>query len=787
MAEWEKAPRATEAPQPQWRNAPPAQPGWGAWASDLFTGQSRTEFPNAEEFHVAARRAGPTLEEARAAPRAREPQGFLDHVRRALGSPEFDPPAAAPDERNPDLTSVARSGITPDPKAQLDILRRNIPGLESREDKYGNIMLRAPQIGVPEWTYLNAPGLSGRDADEITTQVGATLPFGAVVGLGRNIAARAGIGAVATAGASVAQDLAAIQQGSEQGIDKTRAAIAGGVGAVAGPVAGYLGNRAATGPSPRAVMRAEDISEDVAAHERLGVRQFGPGFSEGPVASVAKQLSETPVLGRPVRNALEESISDVARASDDIAGRFGSTATADEAGLVAREGLDRFRDARPTDVVERAVGGYTQAERAQIIAAPVRDTSLKTKQAALYEQAWSRIPEEMQQGRAVQGLPRVHGSMPATRTLLEDIQGRNLRMINASRPGAEAAAQPVTGGGLLGRMIEAMQNPQWNASLQTMRDIRSEFRRLASGMADTEKNVLRASDIERLQGTITRDMIGLLERNVERYRGLGQNNVASNMERAIREFRQADRFTRAGAQRMETIEKLFNADSATALYRNIARSALGGTSGDVNKLRVLSKTLRREEMDEIAAYTLRAMGEPVPSARGIVQDVGFSPSSFMTRLNRMEPEARRLIFGNDHVQALNDLGRVVNRLANVEALANTSRSGTNVLNLGGMLAGGGALASGQWESALGIAATGAVASVLFSRPSYVRWVQGYALLKAAAAQAPSKVGPSLTAHVGRLEHMARGDPALLPIVGRLRVDEAPRDQEQRDPGPARHR
>jgi hypothetical protein len=432
-------------------------------------------------------------------------------------------------------------------------------------------------------------------------------------------------------------------------------------------------------------------------------------------------------------------------------------------------------------VVQRQVQGYTPAQRDAIIAAPVRETSLKTKQAALYERAWSRLPVDMQQGRAVQGLPRVMGGMHNTRALLDDIAARNTRMTNAQGGAVEAGTRRTLPGGFLGQVVEAIRTRNWTAALQTMRDIRSDFRRLQSGIAQAEGSVLRHSDIDRIESAITRDMIALLERNADEYARLGQPQVAANMRLAIRDFRRADEFTRLSMQRMETIERLFNADSATALYRNIAQAGLGGTRGDVNKLRVLARTLRRDEMDEIAGYTLRAMGEPLPSARGAVAEIGFSPSSFITRLNRMHPEAREIVFGRDHVQALNDLARVVNRIANVEALTNTSRSGTNLLNVGGLLTGGGMLATGQWQTALGIAGSGLAASVLFSRPAYVRWVIGYAQLKAAARQAPSEIGPALTAHIARLGNMAAGDPALLPVVRRIGVGEPVDEAHEANP------
>ena len=50
--------------------------------------------------------------------------------------------------------------------------------------------------------------------------------------------------------------------------------------------------------------------------------------------------------------------------------------------------------------------------------------------------------------------------------------------------------------------------------------------------------------------------------------------IAANIRRAITEFGRADQFTRLASQRMETIERLFNADNSTALYRSIDAKAL---------------------------------------------------------------------------------------------------------------------------------------------------------------------------------------------------------------------
>jgi len=527
--------------------------------------------------------------------------------------------------------------------------------------------------------------------------------------------------------------------------------------------------------------RADTSGADAAAFDRMGVRKPPIAFMQGPMASVGKQIADTPWIGAPIKNGLDASLQGLATATENLASRFGSASTPETAGAAIRGGIERFKDARPADVVERAAQGYTPAERSAIIRAPVRDTSLKTKQAALYERAWAHLPAEMQQGRAAEGLPRVLGGMPETAAVLNGIQGRNRRMINASGANADAASRPVASSGLLGQMIEAMQNPKWRAALQTMRDVRSEFRRLASGMADTERNTLRVSDMERIQSSVTRDMVALLERNVEAYERLGQTETAQQMRRAITEFRRADRFTRLAAERMETIERLFNAPSAEALYRSVMNAALSKGKGDLQKLRVLHKTLRGEELDDVAAAVIRQLGEPLGSARGAVQEMGFSPSSALTRWSNMTPEARALIFGHEHAQALDDWFRVTSRLANVEALANTSRTATNLVNAGLALGSAGLALNGH-TALLGAALTvGGGLSVLLSRPAYVRWVTTYAELRARALQASSgSAAPRLASHLNLLRQAAERDAQLMPVYRQLAAENGIGEGRQQD-------
>ena len=542
-------------------------------------------------------------------------------------------------------------------------------------------------------------------------------------------------------------------------------------GLMTGPVVGPA--RAAQTASAIAAQRATDIARDVEAFRELGVRPFGPAFSSGPTASVARQLTETPVIGGPVRSAMEESLRETGAAAENVASLFGDARTMREAGQTVQAGLQRFRDARPAEIVEDSIRNLSDTELSRIIYAPARETSLKTKQAALYERAWRFIPQEMQRGRAVEGLTRVMQSPSNTRAVLRDIIERNARMTlqSGQSTAPEGVLRPVQGG-LLGRMLEAIDNPHWTANLQTLRDMRSEIRRLASGMTDTERNTLRLSDLERLQAALTQDMIALLQRNADAYRKAGNTAMAQRFERAIKEFRRADQFTRLSMERLETVERLFNANSVESLAQNILQAARSGGRGNFEMLRNLSRVLREEEMDQVRAALIRHLGRPVGSARGAAQEIDFSVSTFLTNMRNMSPEAKSLLFGGEHRRAVENLERVVSRLANVEALANVSRSGTNMLNIGAVLGGLGAVASGAdaMFTALVVGTGGFGLSVLFSRPSYVNWAARYAQLRAAALRAPNRVRPELIAHIRRLEEMARNNPDLLPVVRAARED-----------------
>jgi len=569
-----------------------------------------------------------------------------------------------------------------------------------------------------------------------------------------------------------------------------------------------------------AAQRAADAARDIESFERLGVRKPPIAFSEGPVAATGQMVSRIPYLGAPIHRSLTEAVAGAAEAARNISGEMAPAASAERAGQTLQQGLDRFRTAgvrelepgvlsqqgiearapvqpRPfmsAGALERAQqagpireelgGGFAQtnrsvqvpaarpldqtlmarrgaedlsdAELARLIRAPAQDTSFAARSEALYEKAWRSVPSFM----------RIDESANPTRLAATNTRAA-LGQVD------RAIANQIAGQGTIsGDLAARIRNPSAHFSLDDLRAVRTEVGRALSNFSPYQATLDRGQ-LRSLYAALSRDIeIGLQDIANRAYlRTRVSNNrpdyvapeVALRADQALRDFRTADRYFRQGIDRMDRFAKVAGMDNPQAAAGMLMRSALDGTKGNMGMLRSAMAALRPEERRQFSALMLDEMGKPTPSARGIVEQVGFSPTSFMTRWNRLDPGAKELLFGGEFRQAMDDLTRVASRLSNQEALANTSRSGTDIINFL-MMAGGGALfMSKQFGALAALAGPTAAFSFLMSRPAYVRWIAQYARLRAATLRAPvSDAAPRALVLVNQLHRMALKDPSLLP-------------------------
>lgn len=549
----------------------------------------------------------------------------------------------------------------------------------------------------------------------------------------------------------------------------TMGSVSGGISATGTALANKPLPRSAI---PRAITRNERLA-DLEAFEGAGVKPFGPALTEAGTAGVVKQLADAPIVGSPVRRALGDAVEQTRDAGERIAGKYGDAKSYRDVGNVVEGGLNRFKDAKAADLGDEAAKGLSDEALAATAAKPARETSIKTKQDALYERAWRGIPASMQKGRSVKETDRFLGGMAKTQETLKEIAARNQRMYSATRDGEavdKTLAYPVRGG-VAGQIVQDVIEGRWRGNLQSMRDVRSNFRRLASGMGDTEKNTLQHSDMRRLQSGMTQDMIDLLDRNAKHYEGLKgkkSRETSAAIRRAIHDFRRADQFTRASVGRLETIEKLYGAQSEEALALGIVKDAMGGRKGgNFSRLSALRRSLKDEEWDDVSSGVIRELGRPVASARGVAEDTGFSVQSFMTRWREMSDEGKNVLFnrpgesGKALRNSLDRFVRVADRMANFEAMANTSRSGTNAIGMAGLASiftAAQQAMTGNFQTAAAAAsvAGGTYAFGKFmTSPTYVRWLTRAAELSGD----PGKLR-SLRGHARELARLAEKEPDL---------------------------
>lgn len=599
--------------------------------------------------------------------------------------------------------------------------------------------------------------------------------------------------------------------------------------------------RAVPSPAPqtgRIAGQAVSAARDLEAFNRQSVRPFGPAFSQGPLAAAAKQLSEVPFLGAPVRNALEDSITGLRDRVSSVADEIASAATYERAGARIQSGLDRFRSAGVRDLEpgildeieapsSRSVpyqsqmsrGAMTAANDAQTIRAanpglnitetatgvqvpaarplsqtlttrtdatdltndaifrlintPAAETSFAARQEALYERAFRMVPD----------MNRINGT-------------RNPNMIaavntrSALREIDQNIANDVSGssGRISGDLADRIRNAQsGNFGLDQLRAMRTEIGRALS-QGNPLQQTLNRSHLKRLYSAMSQDIERGLEtlanRAVVRTQSGGNagDRVAIEDARmatgALRAFREADRYTRLGMRNIERFYKTLNVENPEAAAKSLVRSALDGDKGDIRRFRSAMAALRPEERNTFSSLMLRELGRPVASARGLVEDIEFSPQSFVTRWRSLSPEARNLLFAGEHQRAINDLVRIADRMANVEALANSSRSTTNAIGLGSVMTGIGSYGAGGLEGLLGYAGSGAALSVLMSRPSYAKWAVAYARTRAQALRGPRSARTAIVGQVRKLQRMAETDPQLAAIAAGAAADNGIREDQK---------
>lgn len=546
--------------------------------------------------------------------------------------------------------------------------------------------------------------------------------------------------ALRAAGVSAAMNLPfsiARREGSlQERVVSPNTAIETGIGALAGAggqaLSNVLNRNAISAATRAADGGAETVAQRASRFERAGVRPTTAAILGGESGGLTKMIGENWLAGGRVRGALRSSIDDTATAAGNLTQRAGEATTPLAAGETAQQGIQRF--ARGSDIPNP-----TGADPNLI---PARDWSFAAKANALYQRVFARLDADEAAYVAGRAGPSVDVS--STTRALDDIM--------ASISGPESA--------------RVMQSPQI-ARIQ------------AAIEADAEKGALRFGDLRRWRTWV---------REAQRDDGLRQGIANADLQRleaaltddiyrsaaaiggdAARQLRRVDQFYRAGMQRINRALEPFARGSGEGAYARILTMAQDRSGGNARALMALKQSLQPDEWRQVSATLLSRMGEPTAGTAGVLDDGAFSVARFATNYSNMSERARSILFG-PLADELDNLARVADMQRGVERMANHSRSGVSVQNVGTI---GGLVTPSTTAPTVGLLVTMGVTGEMLTNPMFVRWLT--------SAAAPGQTLGGLSRQLSALGALAARDPALAPFYAELvrRVgDHFPRQESQ---------
>ena len=604
------------------------------------------------------------------------------------------------------------------------------------------------------------------------------------------------------------------------------------------PLAVERGRQLGFPVSPKTTQAGQRMA-DAGAFKDLGVEPFAPAFRSKGAARFARTIEEMPLIGGVVKGPKIETETALSQAQQRIAQGLGAAPTDEQAGRVLQGGLDRFRtagvqkvepsvlegagiqsrapvqpvqtmtagaarDARAAAPVRQAIGGGTaqtvrgtqvpaarplnetilarravedlsDAELQTLIRTPAANTSFATRQEALYESAFRKIP----------ALLKRNGTANPN-----EVGTPNSALVAKGMQQAEESAR-IKGGvleGRFGKLIHDLQKNQSNFKLEALKAAKTEVGRALASFGNYDSRMDR-SQLKALYAALSRDFeIGLqtvANRAYSRVGSNGQDKVAPEMAKAadaaLYEMRRADRYTRLSMDRMDRFSQLLNANSPEAAMRSLATRMKEGTI-DRGMIRAVRDALRPEEREQILGYLIARMGQGRAGAKEA--EAGWNIHAFATDWNRNKQALHILMEDapSSVRKQLDALAQISERMKYYETTRNysgTAYSGIPIITMAsGLMTGG----WGAFATLLGQVGGGAALGKFLTNPRYLNWmVRAARTTETEMAKGPQVAGSRWPMLVAQLERLAANDNELGPVIlDALRVINGKTENTERD-------
>ena len=307
---------------------------------------------------------------------------------------------------------------------------------------------------------------------------------------------------------------------------------------------------------------------------------------------------------------------------------------------------------------------------------------------------------------------------------------------------------------------------------------------LQSFMSDLEKDMAKSGGtlpfeaVKKLRTDIGRNLTSVqLGSDVRRgefdalYKALSNDLKEAAVKsgpKALASFNRANTFSRAMHERFDRLQGFISKNEPEKAFE----SAFAGIQAGPTRIRSLLQSLPKEDQKSVVSAFVAKMGRALPGVQDSGGDV-FSTERFLTNWNKINPSARRELFGRFGSKFSEDMNKIAKTTELIRegsrVLANPSGTAGAVVGPATYASVAGSLAAGKYGFATGVLSVGLLSSIgsrLFTNPKYVSWL-------AKNIDAPPNAVPGAIANLIALSENTN-DQDLADIAKKLKDEEIAR-------------